>query len=751
MVPFRQFVIKVHSRCDLACDHCYVYEHADQSWRRRPKVMSRETIAWTALRIAEHVKSHALDQVTVVLHGGEPLLAGPDRLRAVIEAIEAALAGACRLDLRIHTNGLLLDDDFLDLFEEKGVKVGVSLDGDRAAHDRHRRYADGRGSHARVLGSLALLRRRPHLYAGLLCTVDVANDPIAVYEALVEQAPPRVDFLLKHATWDEPPDSGVGDWLTAVFDRWVADGRPMAVRLFDSIESTSRGGPSLTEALGLEPSDLVVIETDGAYEQVDSLKAAYDGAPETGLDVFGQPLDEVARHPGIVARQRGIDGLAESCRRCPVVDSCGGGLYPHRYREGSFVNPSVYCADLLKLITHVRARAGGRRSRTDEEASTGARLRRTHALTSGQLGELAAGHGSAEAVAALAAGQASLRRLALTRAAAPGPAWRLLTGLDEEHPAALGAVLDHPYVRAWAVGRIAGTVGPAHLGNLAAAAAVRAGITAEVEVEVRDGIACLPGLGALTGMSDALVRVAGGGAEAEGATWEPLRRLTAEGVDVALEDLDPYRDCHQWTPASRLTGEQAAAWQERFAAAVEVIGREHPAYLPAIRAGLTTLTPLDPAAGTTSSAARQAFGAIATTLPPDPETLALLLMHEFQHVKLGGVLDLFDLFDDRDTRLFYAPWRDDPRPLEGLLQGAYAHLAVTDFWRGRDPLAFARWRADTAMAVETLLGAGTLTPLGAAFVAGMRAAVIPWLDEPVPEEAERAAQAARAAHRSRYG
>ncbi|MEU7893694.1 FxsB family cyclophane-forming radical SAM/SPASM peptide maturase [Nonomuraea sp. NPDC049152] len=734
MVPFRQFVLKVHSRCDLACDHCYVYEHADQSWRRRPKVMSRETVAWSALRIAEHVKSHALDQVTVVLHGGEPLLAGHDRLQAVAEAIEAALAGTCRLDLRVHTNGLLLDDDYLDLFEEKGVKVGVSLDGDRAAHDRHRRYADGRGSHDRVLGRLAMLRRRPHLYAGLLCTVDVANDPIAVYEALAEQAPPRVDFLLRHATWDDPPGSGAGDWLIAVFDRWVADGRPMAVRLFDSIESTSRGGPSMTEALGLEPSDLVVIETDGAYEQVDSLKAAYDGAPETGLDVFGHTLDEVALHPGIVARQRGIDGLAQTCQRCPVVESCGGGLYPHRYKEGSFANPSVYCADLLKLITHVRGR-----------------LRRTHELTSAQLGELAAGHGSAEAVAALAAGQASLRRLALTKAAVPGPAWRLLTGIDEEHPAALAAVLDHPYVRAWAVRRLAGTAGPAYLGNIAAAAAVTAGVTAEIEVEVRAGAAYLPGLGALTGMSGTLVRVDGGRAEAEGATWAPLRRLTAEGIDVALEDLDPYRDCHQWRPAPRLTGERAAVWQERFAGAVQVIERDHPAYLPAIRAGLTTLTPLDPAAGTASSAARQAFGAVATTPPPDAETLALLLMHEFQHVKLGGVLDLFDLFDEREARLFYAPWREDPRPLEGLLQGAYAHLAVTDFWRGRDPFAFARRRADTAMAVETLLGAGTLTPLGAAFVAGMRAAVAPWLDEPVPEEAERGAQAERAAHRGRFG
>jgi uncharacterized protein len=28
-----EFIVKVHSRCDLSCDYCYMYEMADQSWR----------------------------------------------------------------------------------------------------------------------------------------------------------------------------------------------------------------------------------------------------------------------------------------------------------------------------------------------------------------------------------------------------------------------------------------------------------------------------------------------------------------------------------------------------------------------------------------------------------------------------------------------------------------------------------------------------------------------------------------------
>jgi uncharacterized protein len=232
---------------------------------------------------------------------------------------------------------------------------------------------------------------------------------------------------------------------------------------------------------------------------------------------------------------------------------------------------------------------------------------------------------------------------------------------------------------------------------------------------------------------------------AEPACWQPVRRLTAPGMSVALEDTDPYRDCHQWAAAPRLTDAEFADWEHRFRAAWAEIQREHSAYAPGLAAGLRTVTPLSaaPAGRDVSATARHAFGAVAAALPADPATLALLLIHEFQHVKLGAVLDLYDLYDAADTRLFHAPWRDDPRPLEGLLQGTYAHVAVTDFWRARrqadvGPAAevaaarFAHWCAQTAGAIEDLAASGSLTPLGEQFIAGMRGSIAPMLHELVP-------------------
>jgi len=363
-IPFREFIVKVHSRCDLSCDYCYLYEMADQSWRDQPRRMATEIAEATASRIGEHARAHGMPNIVMVLHGGEPLLAGPELITHLVTATREAAGPGVRLDVRVQTNAVGLDDDYLELFSELDVHVGVSLDGAADAHDRHRRFASGRGSYAAVSAGLRRMRQPQfrHLFNGLLCTIDLRNDPVATYEALAAFEPPRVDFLLPHGTWEAPPpgrspdaaDSPYGAWLIAVFDRWYFAPRT-GIRLFEELIQLIVNETSSGETVGLAPARMVVIETDGSIEQVDSLKAAYHGAAMTGLHVTRDSLDAALLLPGVVARQLGVMALAAQCRVCPIHRVCGGGHYPHRYRRGSgFANPSVYCPDLMHLIGHIR-------------------------------------------------------------------------------------------------------------------------------------------------------------------------------------------------------------------------------------------------------------------------------------------------------------------------------------------------------------------------------------------------------------
>src|ERR1700730_3481283 len=202
-VPFREFIIKIHSRCDLACDYCYMYEMADQSWRDQPRRRSHESAERTAIRIGEHARAHRLTSIALILHGVEPWLAGRDLISYLVTAVRDAAGPGVTVDASVQTNGVGLDDSYLRLFDNLGVRVGVRLDGAADAHDRHRRFASGRGSHAAVAAGLERLTGHSyrHLFSGLLCTIDLRNDPISTYEALVAFEPPKIDFLLPLWTW----------------------------------------------------------------------------------------------------------------------------------------------------------------------------------------------------------------------------------------------------------------------------------------------------------------------------------------------------------------------------------------------------------------------------------------------------------------------------------------------------------------------------------------------------------------------
>ncbi len=365
-VPFRQFVVKVNSRCNLACSYCYMYFGADQGWRHQPVSASPGMLRQTAERIGEHAAIHRLPAVSVVLHGGEPLLTGTDRLGAFVQEVRDLVPEGCAVHAVVQTNGVLLTPERLHALAAHRVRVGLSLDGGLAAHNRRRVDHAGRPVWPAVRRAATLLAREPHRasYAGALCVIDLAADPVETYESLLALGPPAIDFLLPHGNWTHPPPglpapagspAPYGDWLCAIFDRWWhADRRRTRLRLFEECVAALLGLPVASELFGLWPFTAVVVETDGSIEQVDALKTAYPGATVTGLDVFRHPFDAALAHPGVAARQAGLAALADECRSCPLAIPCGGGHYAHRYRSGhGFHNPSVYCADLQRIVRHV--------------------------------------------------------------------------------------------------------------------------------------------------------------------------------------------------------------------------------------------------------------------------------------------------------------------------------------------------------------------------------------------------------------
>lgn len=363
VVPISGYVIKVASRCNLNCSYCYEYNMGDSSWKKMPKYMEEEVFSKTLHRIKSHCDAHQFDNISISLHGGEPLLIGHERLASYL-ALADEILGGYRLTLGIQSNGLLLDEAFLALLRKHGVSLGISLDGVPEDNDVYRFYHNGKGSGEEVASKLRLLQGSP-LFGGILSVINVAADPVQTWRYLASFDPPVVDFLLPHAHWDntltEEQQQRVakhGDWLISIFDDWYGGYRQdIRIRFFEEIIYRVFGHAGSLESLGLEEVSLVTVGVNGDYEQVDTMKSVFPGAHTMSLNINQHSLDEVLKHQNVMARQAGIAGVSDTCKQCAIVSICGGGYYPHRYSEkNGFNNPSVYCGALTNLITHIQRR-----------------------------------------------------------------------------------------------------------------------------------------------------------------------------------------------------------------------------------------------------------------------------------------------------------------------------------------------------------------------------------------------------------
>jgi len=166
------YTLHLTTNCNLKCDYCYVnYSEAD---------MTAET-ARTAVDFAGSSKRAGL-----IFFGGEPLL-----LKELIyETVEYARsrereAGTRKYFFKLTTNGLLLDNEFIDFAARENFFIALSLDGLKESHDAHRRDKFGGGSYSRAVNAAeSLLAVKPYSPALMTISPDTLNQYAAGVDAL---------------------------------------------------------------------------------------------------------------------------------------------------------------------------------------------------------------------------------------------------------------------------------------------------------------------------------------------------------------------------------------------------------------------------------------------------------------------------------------------------------------------------------------------------------------------------------------
>jgi uncharacterized protein len=357
------YIIKTSSVCNLNCSYCYYYNGADTSYRERPSLMGASVSETAVDRIIEHASARGLTDIDLTLHGGEPLIMGKKRFVELMERFDRIDEAGIATRRKCQTNGVLLDQRWVELLAERHILLGVSMDGPKEVHDEFRVDHSGHGSYERCVRGLELALATPGLATSVISVVNPNHSGAAMYEHFRGLGVKKFDFLIPEANYAHPPEwyeplgqaTPVGDFLIEVFDAWMAEDDPeVLVRILDRVVRSMLGGEARSDVIGTAPVQVAVLESDGSIEPTDNYKICEDRMTDLGLDVFANTFDDLFEHPFFDNCVRAAEMLPTACESCRYRDLCGGGGMSTRYsHEDGFARRTIYCHDLIKLYDHV--------------------------------------------------------------------------------------------------------------------------------------------------------------------------------------------------------------------------------------------------------------------------------------------------------------------------------------------------------------------------------------------------------------
>jgi uncharacterized protein len=358
---FQVFVKPAGPICNLVCDYCY-YLKKDELYPkgepfRMPEILLEEYIV-------QHIEASSEPLIRFSWHGGEPTILGLDYYRKIVALQRKHRPPSQRIMNGMQTNGTLLDEEWCRFLADEGFYIGLSLDGPRKMHDRHRRDKGRNPTHGLTMRGYELLRRH-HVNTDILCVVNVHNVryPSEVYRFFKQIGADYVSFL----PMVEPqagreggvspltvPAASWGDFLCAIFDEWVSqDIGKIKVQIFEEAARTAFGQEHSLCIFRPTCGDIPVVEHNGDFYSCDHF---VDDRHRIG-NIIETPLIDLLESPKQRAFGRAKwDALPRYCRECEVREMCYGECPKNRFirTPDGETGLNYLCAGYKRFFTHCR-------------------------------------------------------------------------------------------------------------------------------------------------------------------------------------------------------------------------------------------------------------------------------------------------------------------------------------------------------------------------------------------------------------
>ena len=372
-------VIQPTPFCNIDCRYCYLPQRSSKA------VVARETLVKLFTQV--FASGWTGDGLSIVWHAGEPMVLPIGFYSDAFRIVDGLKPAHLSVAHSFQTNGTLIDDAWCAFFADERVNVGVSIDGPKRFHDRHRLTRAGRGTFDRTIAGIRLLRRRevPFHVISVLSAASMAA-PCELFDFYVEEGIERVCFNVEESEGDHVSRSFAETGIADAYYRFLAEFWRLSVAAPGKISFIREIEHAIAQVIRpanapfnnqlVEPFAITSMDWAGNIStfspELLGLKNAAYGDFSLG-NINRDALVDLPQRPSFVRLYSDIRKGVEMCRdRCGYFSVCGGGEPVNKLAEnGSFISTeTTYCrltkmrvTDLvLDALDRVRPLGAGRES-----------------------------------------------------------------------------------------------------------------------------------------------------------------------------------------------------------------------------------------------------------------------------------------------------------------------------------------------------------------------------------------------------
>lgn len=148
-------IVKPTYSCNFRCKYCYLSNETKQQSQSFDLDFAKKVTD----QIKQLLQTKPCRKLTIIWHGGEPMLWGIHNYRTILAYMQQQLADF-KVQNSMQTNLSLVNEEWIDLFLQYDVHVGFSLDGTQEIHDQQRVGIHGEPTFERIINNCRLCKQR---------------------------------------------------------------------------------------------------------------------------------------------------------------------------------------------------------------------------------------------------------------------------------------------------------------------------------------------------------------------------------------------------------------------------------------------------------------------------------------------------------------------------------------------------------------------------------------------------------------